>query len=62
MKKGEALLLLFLNLASVYAIRKAQANEEELELNGIYLHLTYTVDINLLGKAFARQKKNVAVL
>jgi hypothetical protein len=62
LKQGHALLPLFLNLALEYAIRRVQANQESLKLNGTYKLLVYTVDVNLLGESIHTLPKRMEYL
>jgi hypothetical protein len=49
LKQGDALLLLLLNCALEYTIRRVQLNQESLKLNGTYELLFHADDINVLG-------------
>jgi hypothetical protein len=57
LKQGDALLLLLLNFALVYVIRKVQEYQVGLELNGTHQLLTYVRDVNLLGYNIDTLKK-----
>jgi len=46
LKQGEALKPLLCNVASEYAIRRAQVNQDGLKLNGTHPVLVYVVDAN----------------
>jgi hypothetical protein len=54
----DALSPLLFNFALEYAIRKAQANQVGLKLNGTLQLLAYADDINLLGDNIDTVKKN----
>ena len=61
LKEG-ALSTFLLNFALEFAIRKVQAKQGVLELNGAYQFLVYAGDINLLGEGILTTNKNTEAL
>ena len=52
----------FSTLLLAYAIRRVQVSPEGLKLNGIYQHLVYADDVNILDKSVHIIKKNTEAL
>jgi hypothetical protein len=62
LKQGAALTQLLFNLALEYVIRRVQANQKGLKLNGTHQLLIYTDDVNILGGSIHTIKKNTQAL
>jgi hypothetical protein len=62
LKQGDALSPLLFNFDLEYAIRRVQANQKGLKLNGTHQLLVYTDDVNILGGSVHAIKKNTDAL
>jgi hypothetical protein len=58
LKQGAALLPSFFNFVLEYAIRRVQASQEGLKLNGTHQLLVYADDDNIVGRSIYSTKKN----
>jgi hypothetical protein len=56
LKQGEALSPLLFNVASEYAIRRVQVNQDSLKLSGTYQLLAYADDVNILDRIILTMK------
>ena len=60
MKSGKALLPLLFNFALEYSIKRVQANQEGLKLNGTEQILVYVDNVNILSANMHTIRKNTA--
>ena len=62
LKQGDVLSPLLLNFDLEYAIRRFQANQNGLKLNGTHQLLVYADDVNILGGSIQTTRKNTEAL
>jgi hypothetical protein len=62
LKQGDGLFPLLFKVASEYAIRRVQVNQDGLKLNGTRQHLVYADDVNILGSSIHTVQKNTQAL
>jgi hypothetical protein len=62
LKQGDTLTLLLFNFDLHYAIRRVQANQDSLKLNGTHQFLVYGADVTILGGSVQTVKENTEAL
>ena len=62
LKKGDALTPLLFNFFLEYAIKRFQANQDGLKLNGTHQLLAYADDVNIFGGSAHTVKENAESL
>ena len=62
LKQGDALSPLLFNFALEYAIKRVEANQDGLKLNGTHQLLVYADDVNILGGSGHTVKENAEAL
>jgi hypothetical protein len=62
LKEGDALSPLLLNFTLEYAIKRVQANQKGLKLNGTHQLLVYADYFNILGGSIHSVRKNTHAL
>jgi len=62
LNQGDALSPMLFNFALEYAIRRVQANQDGLKLNGAHQLLAYADYVNILGRSIHILKENAEAL
>jgi len=62
LKEGDVLSPLLFNFALEYALRKVQAHQDDLKLNGTHQLLVYVEEVNTLGGSIHTIEKNTEAL